>query len=91
MVTDIPTPKCTHGMKAYVDTETGTLDDFHLFCVRCGGVVCLNFRDPYKKTGWCRKCNVLMSETTKKLEDGIGRIQWAELDQQNRPFNGGTI
>jgi len=89
-MSNIPTPKCRHGMGAFVDPELGELDEHHIYCVHCGEVVCFNCVDPIRKTGKCRSCGTLMSETHKKQGDGIGTIQWVQLEN-GFAVDGGTI
>ena len=90
MRNDIPKPACRHGESAYTDQSVGALDDNHIFCMKCGEVVCFNVIDPYKKSGRCSFCGTIMSETHKKQDDGIGTIHWVVLEN-GMAVSGGTI
>lgn len=85
----IPIPTCRHGATAFINSEHGELDDKHIYCPRCGEIVCFNCIDPVRKLGRCQ-CGVLVSETHKKQEDGIGTICWVEL-RNGRAVNGGQV
>jgi len=88
MESGIPVPTCRHGAEVFVNAELGELDENHIYCVRCKKIVCLNWRDPYRKTGRC-ECGSYMSETHKKQDDGIGTVRWVELIN-GRAVNGGS-
>jgi hypothetical protein len=75
----LPKPNCSHGLKAYVDLEFGTLDTKHLFCPICEEVVCLNIASSKKRSGRCNSCRCVVTEFSS------GKIGYVQYDASGRP------